>query len=387
MRTEIDLDSAAAAGIIGEDQAIALRNFQAQRDGISQASSEKFEIFGGYSDVVAGIGMALILGAVSVFMQWFGHPMAHPLFLSSIAGMTSIATFKVTQRVTLRASPAVGLVLTSGYAFYSFVSVALIIAAIISTFSLHNHEDWYVIALTVPFHALLVWKHWRRFRFPPTFALVIAGYSYILLKGLENAARFEEFLQIDGLGVHSLVALAGVIIATGTLIAGIWWDLTDIRRETERSQVGFWLHCVAGGLMSRALFSSLTGETLIEGELILTGITFSQFPDVIAMVAGASVVSLLLDRRSLLIGCLLPTAGIFNGLARGELPAIAGMVLTGSVILVFSAKWNELRVALLSRLPRKIAAQLPRTSLTSEGQRPTRRHLELRQRRFGPTNR
>jgi len=147
--------------------------------------------------------------------------------------------------------------------------------------------------------------------------------------------------------------------------------------------VGFWLHCVAGALLSRAVFSFLTGETMIDGDLILTGLTFSQSPAVLAMIAGAAVISLLLDRRSLLLGCLLPTVGIFNGFAEGEMAIVAGLALTGSTILLFSAKWNQLRVTLLSWLPTKIAAQLPRTSMTSDGQRPTRRHLELLRRRVG----
>lgn len=314
-------------------------------------------------------------------MESFGHPMANALLISFMAALTSIAVFKGTKRVQLRSSPAVGVVLTCGFLFYSFVAVALIVAPFLAAIFPQSREEVYIIGWVLPFHAWFVWKHWREFRFPPTFALTIAGYSYIMLRGLEQAARTEAFLQVDGLGARGLVALCGVIVATGTLVAGIWWDLTDIRRETERSQVGFWLHCVAGALMSRALFSFLTGETVVGGDLILTGLTFSQFPAVLALVAAASVVSLLLDRRSLLLGCLLPTVGIFNGLAEGQMAAVAGLSLAGSTILLFSAKWNQLREALLSWLPKPIAAQLPRTSLTSKGQRPTRRHLELFRRR------
>jgi hypothetical protein len=173
------------------------------------------------------------------------------------------------------------------------------------------------------------------------------------------------------------VAAAALLIASGAMIAGIWWDLTDIRRETERSQTAFWLHCVAGVLMSRALFSLLTGSQMVDGELILTGLSFDQFPWVLAMVLGSALLSLLLDRRSLLVGSLLPTVGIFDVGNNGEAAIMAGFALAGTALIFFSTTWVKLRTGLLALLPTRLAAQLPRTSLMAQGQRPTRRDKEL----------
>ena len=110
MRTEIDLDAAAAAGIIGEDQAIALRNFQAQRDGMSGATSEKFQIFGGYADLVIAIGAAMVLIAVAIAVgiMFEPHNTGANLLGTAVCAGTALALFRLTERINLRASPAMG---------------------------------------------------------------------------------------------------------------------------------------------------------------------------------------------------------------------------------------------------------------------------------------
>ena len=66
---DIDLDAASAEGIISEDQAIALRNFQARRAGESLSMAEKFQLYGGLSDVVAAVGLALTLVGAGAICQ------------------------------------------------------------------------------------------------------------------------------------------------------------------------------------------------------------------------------------------------------------------------------------------------------------------------------
>jgi hypothetical protein len=371
MRYEIDLDAAAEAGLIGEDQAIALRNFQAQRDGITGASSEKFQIFGGYADLVIAIGLAMVLIAVAILVSMAFDARSVPAALLALA-LCSGATFAVwrgAHRVNLRASPATALVLTLAYAGFSFFGLLSLLVAIIGTMARAIDFEEIVLGGSLAVHAVMMRFHWRAFRFPPTPALVLAGYSYIALAIVTG-------LMWPG-DPGPATAGTALLISIATMIAGVWWDMTDIRRETERSQVAFWLHCLAGVLMSRALFSLLTGSKIADGELILTGLTLDQSPYVLAMVMGAAVISLLLDRRSLLVGCLLPTVGIFNGFAGGEMAAVAGLLLAGTALIFFSTAWTRLRSGLLALLPSRLAAQLPRTNLIALGQRPTRQHKEM----------
>jgi hypothetical protein len=245
----------------------------------------------------------------------------------------------------------------------------LVLVATITPFARPLAFEELVLGVAVTIHIAVMRTHWRRFRFPPTLAMITAGYAFVAL------AMVNEMADFDARGPMS--AAVALLIATGAMIAGIWWDLTDIRRETERSQVAFWLHCLAGVLMSRALFSLLTGTTIDRGQMILTGLSLDQFPWVLAMVLGAALISLLLDRRSLLVGCLLPTVGIFDKVADGTFAAITGLMLAGTSLIFFSAAWVKLRTGLLALLPDRIAAQLPRTSLVAQGQRPTRQHKEL----------
>ena len=73
---DVDLDAAAADGIISEDQVVALRNFQAQRTRQSLSMAEKFQIYGGLTDVVAAAGLALTLiasGAIPISARARGH--------------------------------------------------------------------------------------------------------------------------------------------------------------------------------------------------------------------------------------------------------------------------------------------------------------------------
>lgn len=372
MRTEIDLDAAAAAGLIGEDQAIALRNFQATRDGMTGASSEKFQLFGGYADLVIGVGMAMVIVAGCLLIAGLDNLEKFPAVM---VGLTlcfagAAALFALTERINLRASPAMAMVLTVGFAGYSAFGLALVLIAVAEALDLRAKDvQALVFGTALLAHAAVMRVHWRRFRFPPTPALIVALHGFVVLGVMNVIAPYDSR--------GAVMATAALLIAVGAMIAGVWWDLTDIRRETERSQTAFWLHCVAGVMMSRALFSLLTGSRMIGDDLILTGLTLDQFPYVVAMVLGAAVISLLLDRRSLLVGCLLPTVGIFEGMGDDRAGMIAGLLLAGTALIFFSTAWVRLRSGLLALLPEEIAAQLPRTSLTALGQRPTRQHKEL----------
>ena len=373
MRTEIDLDAAAAAGIIGEDQAIALRNFQAQRDGMSGATSEKFQIFGGYADLVIAIGAAMVLIAVAIAVgiMFEPHNTGANLLGTAVCAGTALALFRLTERINLRASPAMGLVLTiafGGFGFFAILGAMMVTYMLLFTDRAITRYEEIFLFIAITIHCATMRRHWVRFGFPPTPALVTGAYAFVALAGITGMV---------GMDLRWPVAAAALLIASGAMIAGIWWDLTDIRRETERSQTAFWLHCVAGVLMSRALFSLLTGSQMVDGELIFTGLSFAQFPWVLAMVLGAALLSLLLDRRSLLVGSLLPTVGIFDVGNNGEAAIMAGFALAGTALIFFSTSWVKLRTGLLALLPTRIAAQLPRTSLMAEGQRPTRRHKQL----------
>src|SRR5690242_13135143 len=71
MASQFDLDAAVKAGILGEDQATALRNLGARQAGASEATREGFEIFSGLADVMTALGIfalsAAVVGLIATF--------------------------------------------------------------------------------------------------------------------------------------------------------------------------------------------------------------------------------------------------------------------------------------------------------------------------------
>jgi hypothetical protein len=375
VRTEIDLDAAARAGLIDESTTIALRNFQAELDKTPSVTAEKFQLFGGHTDIFTALGASMVLTALHEIVEAFGLQLAAlPIML---------AIWFAARHVDMRNFPATAAVLMISFLFTSFL---------IFPQPLHDLEMYLVMDMRLDvsnevwlftnifiingLSVFFSWLYWRKFRFPPTPAAIIAFIAFYVLE-----PEFGE--QTDLIAGYSDSAIA-LTIALGTLLAGIWWDVTDIRRETERSQVAFWLHCFAGFLMTQALFSLLTGKQIMTDQLPKIHLELEHFPYVLVMVAIAAFISLLLDRRSLLAATLLPAGDMFGALNGSgpyfqsvEIGSIVGYAGVGIGLISFSLGWLKLRRSVLAIVPDKIAAQLPRTEITNKGQRPTRRHLEL----------
>ena len=69
----------------------------------------------------------------------------------------------------------------------------------------------------------------------------------------------------------------------------------------------------------------------------------------------------------------MPTITFFGNIGS----EVLGILFAGAALLFFTFIWNSWRRRILGVLPAAISAQLPRTDIVHQGQRPTRRHLEL----------
>lgn len=375
MRTEIDLDAAARAGVIDESATIALRNFQAEQDKTPSVTAEKFQLFSGHTDIFTALGASMVLTAL--------HMIAEAFSLQIAALPMMLAIWFAARRLDMRTFPATATILMLSFLFTSFLifprplydlEMYLILDLRLDV----SNEVWFFtnIFLINTISVYFSWLYWRKFRFPPTMAAIVAFVAFIILK-----PEYGE--QTDLIAGYSDSAIA-LTIALGTLIAGIWWDVTDIRRETERSQVAFWLHCLAGFLMTQALFSLLTGKRIMTDQLPAIHLELEHLSYVVVMITIAALISILLDRRSLLAATLLPVGDMFSALNGSgpyfqsvEIGTIFGHAVVGTGLICFSLGWLNLRRSVLAIVPQKLAAQLPRTQITNKGQRPTRRHLEL----------
>lgn len=368
MRSEIDLDAASQAGIIGEDQAIALRNFQAAQDRIPHVSAEKFQLFGGFADLSGALGLALIQGASGAI--------SYSLELAPLALAMVPALFLLARVVNLRANPATAFVILLAYLGFgiNFVPALLELAGLWSQSSNLLQALSYLVPLPI-----LGWLFWRAHRFPPTLALAALIEVAAILAFMSAPSSTPYSMDQLWPGAANLAEVTGLFIGVAALLAAIWWDISDIRRETYRSQVAFWLHCVAGFLITRSLLMLITGSRLGSSYIFDVGPGLSDWLPVAIMILAATCLSLLLDRRSLMVSSILPCVGIVEWAILTPLGAFhpVGMILAGAWLTLFAWSWNGWRRNLLLFLPTWLVAQLPRTNIEQLGQRPTRRHLPL----------
>ena len=57
--------------------------------------------------------------------------------------------------------------------------------------------------------------------------------------------------------IKALLEGAGLVLGIGVFLFAMWWDSSDPRRETRRSDVAFWLHLLSAPLIVHPIFSLL----------------------------------------------------------------------------------------------------------------------------------
>jgi len=369
MVDETDLDAAVLSGVLTSAQAERLRNFSAERRGAPAADEERFGLVGGLADIMTAVGLGLLLGAALVLLYSI-TPIAAMLLVPLTWLLARHLTAK--RRLTLTSFVLFGVyVLAVGMSLLalawmvqppSAVSITHLPTNPLGTTALQG-----VFIASATTIACLTW--WRRFHLPIAYAAaVVAGINvitHLMRIAVPEAATASVSLYLLITGV-AMLALA------------IWWDLSDIRRETRRADVAFWLHAIAGYQIAGASFRLIFG---VEGnpEGWERRFAFSSLPpDAIGAVfalllfTGFCAVALALDRRSLVMSSLifvLPALARMTGLEGTPANLIAAMAL-GTLLLSIATLWMPLRALILGRLPIALRAQLPRTSLVNHGPRP-----------------
>lgn len=371
MRQLVDLDAAVAAGIIGEDQALALRNHEARQAGQSNASAEQLHLSGGLSDLMTAGGLFLVLLVAALVAS--GVPL---LALAVLAGCW-IAAHHFTARRRMLASSFVVFgffCLHIGIALDGILTLAG--APPIPLTGPVKPPDWF-LALIGATGAMLCTLYWRRHRLP--IAVTFAAIAIVQVINNTLSALIPDLSQT----VRDIVI---ALWAVGLFAYAMVWDLSDIRRETERSDVAFWLHCAAAFFLTQAAFSIMLGASPLTANGFASAQNGSMMLPfaVLCMYAIFCTVALVVDRRSLVVSSLIYAVpalmALFDRNGSSIAPGLA-MIITGLFLVTLSLRWTKLRRALLARLPSSIVAQVPRSELQMAGQRPTRQHLELGPRR------
>lgn len=154
------------------------------------------------------------------------------------------------------------------------------------------------------------------------------------------------------------------IFAILALALACWYDMSDVYRETMRSDIAFWLHCVGGITIAGQFF--LLYQTFAHPALsIPTSIeqitTISPAASCIAMIIFLSYLTyaILLDRLSMaLIGSLFVMLALHSALGL-DLIAMS-LIVSGAMSLALAATWQPIRHLALAGLPLIVRAQLRR---------------------------
>ena len=360
MYSESDLESAVADGALTPQQAASFRDYIAARRHMPVVDEEHFRLLTGFNDIFVGIAAVILLVAVA----WIGHSIGPRIDYegpSPLSGLLVAATawglaefFTRQRRMAL---PSIILLL----AFVGGVIATTVFGTVIALGDDYFENSGTAVALTLSAGAALgavaAWLHWRRFRVPITVAagaatavaVVLGLIASTLVGGAAemSEARFEQ--------IKAILEGVALLLGIGTFLFAMWWDGSDPRRETRRSDVAFWLHLLAAPLIVHPIFSLLG---LTEGAAsTLDGIA------VILLYVVLGLVALAIDRRALLVSALAYVLYALNSLFETygvvELNVALTALIIGSALLLLSAFWTNARRAVVRPLPNGLQARLP----------------------------
>lgn len=331
MYSDEDLNEAIGKGIFSTQSVNEFRQHFAQSRNIHQVDEENFRLLSGFNDVFVVIASALLLASLT----WLGfenQPVLGAIVLA--AGSWGLAeVFVKRKRMAL---PAIGLLIT-------FLAGLFAIPVTLFGAEQQVHEAQFIAAgLLTVFGA---WVHWQRFRVPVTvaagmIALLLGTFGVLFLQYPEIRYFYQPYL-----------AVAGLL----TFAVAMYWDARDPLRQTRNSDIAFWLHLLSAPLIVHPIFSTLG---------IFSGVTgYSTALLVLALYALLALISIIVDRRAIMVSALVYVVYAMSGLLENYGLVSYSMALTGIFIggslLLLSAYWQQTRHAIVALLPGKAQSYLP----------------------------
>src|SRR3954463_4602651 len=352
MYSDSDIEAAVAAGAISPDAAAALRNYVADRSASPAGDEEQFRLITGFNDIFVSIAAAILLAALAWIGSDFGLRVDHdgpsPVSGLLVAGAAwGLAEFFTRKR--RMALPSILLLLAFVGGVVEAVGISL--ALLLGPDSLENNKMMIrlVAAAAAAAGALGAWLHWRRFRVPITVAAGAASGVGVVMALIASA------LGNDARNMGDILLGFLLVLGIGVFLFAMWWDSSDPRRETRRSDVAFWLHLLAAPMIVHPIFSLLgltNGDASIGEALIVLGVY---------VLLG--ITALAIDRRALLVSALayvlFALISLFREFGAVELNIALAAFVIGSGLLLLSAFWQGPRRSIVRPLPPGLQARLP----------------------------
>lgn len=336
------LEAAIAAGVIDRATADRLAPFLAANGAPSldttDPDDEKLRLVTGFNDIFVTIGLVMFLGALYFLLGGFG-PVAPFAVAAASWGLAEFFTRK--RRLALPS--IVLLVIFVGTVFSGVLGILQSNRGSLADLVPGDVTPIHMLlaAVAAAFAALL---HWRRFHVPITVAAGVAALAGMVLALCEIEAP-------DLLSAHPVAVFLPMGLAIFAL--AMWFDTSDLKRQTRRTDIAFWLHLLAAPIIVHPILLSVTGSSDPMGAAL----------QVVAVFLCLAVVALVVDRRAILVSSL-----SYLAYAAGKLIAAAGLesssfaastLAVGAVVLMLSAAWRPLRRTFMGLLPASLRARLP----------------------------
>ena len=327
------LEAAVNAGVIDRATAERLEPYLAGGAipaEVADADDEKLRLITGFNDIFVTIGILMFLGALG--------------FLSFSLPVIAVAAWALAEFFTRRRRMALpSIVLLIAFVGSVFLTVRSPFSPLIWVGSAMQDSPVLTIFAGIAAAAAAA-LHWWRFQVPITVAAGVAALVAILL-------ALSWIFVPDLLTNHPLAVFLPAGIAVFAL--AMWFDSADLKRQTRRTDVAFWLHLLAAPLIVHPLLMGVMNGAPTVGAA----------SQVIVAFLLLAVVALVIDRRAMLVSSL-----AYLGYAAGTLIQAAGAqsssfaistLAVGAVVLMLSAAWRPLRRAFMGLLPQSVRSRLP----------------------------
>lgn len=328
MYSDEELNGAVEKGIFSADSVSEFRQHIASTRNVNQVDEENFRLLSGFNDVFVVIASALMLASLA----WLGFEYT-PVLGAAVVALGSWGLAEVFVKRKRMALPAIGLLL-------SFLGGLFAVPVL----AFDPVSEWQFITAGLLATAG-AFAHWHYFKVPITLA---AGVAVFFLGLFGMLVSYDQMIQLY---YQPYMIGAGIV----TFLLAMYWDGTDPKRETRRSDVAFWLHLLSAPLIVHPIFSSLG---------IFSGVTdISTGFIVFALYLLLALISIAVDRRAIMVSALVYVIYAISGLLENVGLVSYSMAITGTIIggslLLLSAYWQQTRRFVIGILPPRSKAFLP----------------------------
>jgi hypothetical protein len=375
MADRTDLEAAAAAGVISAEQVQALHAFLAARatapaKAAALPGEEDLRFIRNFHDVFLAIGIILFAVGLAIgigtYVAGAGSP-EEGTVLTGVLCVGAVGIMWVLGEVFARRRrlflPAIAIVcaltvfaIFAGATIYAGVLLGRGFEGNAGNLESMPPELRVGILIALGIGVLAPLAFYFRFRLPFSLGLTgaMAALFIIVASMITNFDLAMRFLP-------ALYLLLGVAL----FLAGVAFDTRDPQRVTRLSDNGFWLHFAAAPLILNGAFA-LVGQLLTgsgnpaspSASMIsavgseTAGAAAAQAAVTLLVVLVLGLISLLINRRALIVSALLTTGvaiGVLMnaaGLGAGALAA-STLIVLGAFVLILGAGWHSVRRALL----------------------------------------